>query len=154
MYMKPYAQPLFRSIVSTLNAIANCRKSGDAQWIDNHEADLDWMEKQLPSGSGIDCGCKIDREKSTDNRLVVTFSFHHMDENGMYCGWSDYKCIVTPSLQFDHSIRITGRDRNGLKDYLHETFDYCLTRKVWKESDGTRVNGMYYREPTELPATI
>ncbi len=149
MYSKNFAQPLFRAIVSTLSAMENCRKNGNEAWLTKHESDLEWMESQLPSGSGIDSGCRIDREQSNDKRLVITFGFHHMDENGYYCGWSDYKCIVTPSLEFGHDIRIVGRDKNGIKDYLGDTFDYQLQAKVWMESDGTRVNGLYVKESVE-----
>ena len=39
MYAKSYAQPLFRSIVSTLNAMANCRKSGNNEWLRKADAD-------------------------------------------------------------------------------------------------------------------
>ena len=38
MYAKSYAQPLFRSIVSTLNAMANCRKSGNNEWLRDDDA--------------------------------------------------------------------------------------------------------------------
>jgi len=49
---------------------------------------------------------------------------------GYHDGWTDHQLIVTPSLQFGFHIRITGKDRNQTKDYLHETFQYALSEEV------------------------
>lgn len=119
---------IYREITSTLVAIANCRKAGNNGWLERHEKTLDDIARNyLPRGSGIDRGTTIDREASNENKLVLTFSFHHMDEHGFYCGWTDHKCIVTPSLLRGIDIRITGRDRNHVKEYLYNVFDYALS---------------------------
>lgn len=143
--------PLYREIVSTLNAISNCRKFGNSEWLKRHEASLDWFEKQLPSGCGIDCGTTIDREKSNDSKLVLYFAFHHMDENGFYCGWSDYRCVVRPSLQFGIDVSIYGRNTNDIKEYLHEAFRFHLESKVWQSGDSVWHNGMF--ETFESPVS-
>lgn len=82
----------------------------------------------LPSGSGIDCGTKIDWARTSSARLVFIAPFHHMNENGMYDGWTDHAVFVTPSLAWDIEIRITGRDRNHVKEYIAGLFEYALTR--------------------------
>lgn len=83
----------------------------------------------MPSGSGIDNGVKIDLDKCNDNRLTFTFGYHHMNESGMYCGWTDHSLIVTPS--FDGiRLKITGRDRNFVKEYLYDLFHHALTQPV------------------------
>jgi hypothetical protein len=42
-----------------------------------------------------------------------------MDENGYYCGWTEHNIILTPNFgSFD--MRITGKDKNGIKDYLYQ----------------------------------
>jgi hypothetical protein len=81
------------------------------------------LEQLLPSGSGIDAGCKIDVEKSSSNKVVINFSWHHLDENGYYDGWTDHKLIVKPKLSGDFDLTITGRDKGYIKDYLYDLFD-------------------------------
>jgi hypothetical protein len=86
---------------------------------------VDW----LPSGSGIDSGTKVDSERTHAERLVLTFGFHHMNEGGYYCGWTEHTAVITPSFRSVFNLRITGRDRNGIKDYLYQTFDLALSRE-------------------------
>lgn len=85
------------------------------------------VKNYLPSGSGIDSGTRIDWDATRPNRIVFVFGFHHMDESGCYDGWTEHSAIITPDLVFGFSIRITGRDRNQVKDYLHECFDCALS---------------------------
>jgi hypothetical protein len=83
----------------------------------------------LPSGSGIDCGTELDRAACKPGKLVFTFSYHHMNEAGMYDGWTEHTLIVTPS--FDGiDLRITGRDRNQVKEYLYDIYHNDLTQEV------------------------
>lgn len=84
------------------------------------------VKEYMPSGSGIDMGTGFDWYASKPNKLVFNFSYHHMDEHGFYDGWTDHKCIVTPSLAWGFDIKITGRDRNQVKEHLHECFDSAL----------------------------
>lgn len=91
---------------------------------------LDKLEKMLPSGSGIDCGCKIDVSASGKNKVVITFDFHHMNENGYYDGWTSHKLIVSPSFGFDFEMNISGRDKNDTKEYLYDLFDSVLREKT------------------------
>lgn len=89
---------------------------------------LDTIMQTAPSGSGIDSGTQLDEDKSSANRLVFLMPFHHMNENGMYDGWTEHTCIVTPIFGgFD--VRITGRNRNGIKDYLGEVYQYWLSQE-------------------------
>jgi hypothetical protein len=83
----------------------------------------------LPSGSGIDSGTKIDLDKSHAEKIIFYFGFHHMDENGFYDGWTEHTLVVTPSFT-GINLRIGGRDRNQIKEYLYDTYDYALTCEV------------------------
>lgn len=87
-------------------------------------------EKLLPSGSGIDLGCTITVEKSDKNRIEILTAFHHMDEFGGYDGWTEHKVILTPNFQHGFDMRITGRNRNGIKEYLMDIFDTCLLERI------------------------
>jgi len=125
--------PLYRELASLVAARANCRKSNNGEWLDKHTESLWYLANNyLPSGSGIDCGTKIDLDASTPNRLVFTFSFHHMNDVGMYDGWTEHALIVTPSLTSGIDLRITGKDRNQVKDYLYEVYHHALTQEVWQ----------------------
>ena len=122
---------IYQQIARTLGACINCEKSGNVEWLDKHTDKLHALVKEhLPSGSGVDCGTKLDLDKSTPNKLVFTFGFHHMNEGGYYDGWTEHTCVITPDLQFEISLRITGRDRNQIKDYLYDLYQYALTREL------------------------
>ena len=122
-------RPLYRQIAETLQAIKNCEKSNNIEWRDRHEETLDTLLDHMPSGSGIDNGCKLDRDGSTRTKLVFDCAYHHMNEHGMYDGWTDHTVTVTPSFQ-GIEMKISGKDRNDIKDYLHETLHYALTQEI------------------------
>lgn len=124
-------RPLYQQIVTRVVAMENCRKSGNSEWQHKHgEALAELIKNRMPSGSGIDCGTKIDLEKSNADRLVFTAPYHHMNEAGFYDGWTDHTIVVTPSLLNGIDLRITGRDRNQIKDYLHEVYFNALIESV------------------------
>jgi hypothetical protein len=117
----------YQRIAHLLAAIANCERSGNTEWQARHGSTLDDLIKNTaPSGSGVDCGTKLDFDYSNENKLVFTFSYHHMDENGMYCGWTDHSAIVTASLLSGYNLRITGRDKNQIKEYLVDVYSTWL----------------------------
>lgn len=134
---------LYRAIASTMNAMENCRKNGNNEWLDRHEDSLQCLMGFMPSGSGIDNGTTLDRDASTDDKLVFTFGYHHMNEGGMYDGWTEHALTVKPSLMFGIDLRITGRNRNDIKDYLHDTYRECLMADVWQTSDGKWHSSQY-----------
>jgi hypothetical protein len=121
---------LYQSIAQTIQAFQTCEKTCNWEWMETHKETIAKLSRELPSGSGIDNGCEIDVYSSKPNRLVITFSFHHMDENGYYDGWTEHKAIVRPSLCFGIDLHITGPHRNQIKDYLHETLEYALTQET------------------------
>ena len=113
---------LFRSIASACQAWRSCHDSGNVEWESRWTAYLDRIEKEcLPSGSGFDAGTTIDREKSGPDRLVFLTSFHHMNDGGCYDGWTDHVVTVAPTFN-GPDIRVSGRNRNDIKDYIVDTF--------------------------------
>ena len=114
----------------------NCQwlKTVNENYRDVCESRLDKLEKELPSGSGIDCGCKLDREKSGDSKVIITFDYHYMNGDGYYDGWLSFKAVITPTLSGYQEIKITGRDKQGLKDMLFDTFSSCLLETLVDES--------------------
>jgi hypothetical protein len=98
------------------------------EWFDRWTERINDLVDLLPSGSGIDTGTEIDLDRSTGEKIVLYLSFHHMND-GFYSGWTDHTVIVRPSFR-GINVRISGRDRNGIKEYLAETYDYALTQEV------------------------
>ncbi|MDE1767243.1 MAG: hypothetical protein KGI27_13375 [Thaumarchaeota archaeon] len=121
-----HGRKVYEEIAGLLLAMANCQKSGNTDWWDKHSERLDSLVKEaMPSGSGFDNGTTLD-VSSAPEKLVFNTSFHHMDENGFYDGWTDHSVIVTPSLFHGLNIRVTGRDRNQIKEYIVDAFDSAL----------------------------
>lgn len=128
---------LARTIASTLQAYRNCLESDKApdsnkvDWALEHKRRLDQIASDLlPSGSGIDSGTSIDMERSKPERIILDTSYHHMNEGGCYDGWTHHQVIITASLVHGLSLRITGKNRNDIKDYLYDVFDSTLTSEV------------------------
>jgi hypothetical protein len=87
------------------------------------------VQEFMPSGNGWDCGTKIDLSESHAEKLVFFGSYHHMNDGGFYDGWTEHTIVVTPSFN-GLNIRVSGRNRNDIKDYLWETFECALTQLV------------------------
>lgn len=123
--------PLFQAIARALVARANCTATNNVEWLRAHTARAEQLARDnLPSGSGFDSGTRLDIERSTASRLVFTTSFHHMNENGFYDGWTEHTVTVRASLAFDFELVIGGRDRNDIKDYIAECFNSALRNVV------------------------
>lgn len=120
----------YQEIASRLVARENCAKSGNEEWYDKHQDVIDKIMAGAPSGSGIDSGTKFNEEKSNENKLVFETAFHHMNDGGMYDGWTEHQIIVTPSLTFGFELKITGKDRNQIKEYLYDVYSQWLNEDV------------------------
>ena len=127
--MKP--TPLYRRLASLLGSADRCDAAGNTEWATRHRDTIrDLVKQHMPSGSGFDNGTALDEDASSPDKLVFTTSFHHMDADGVYGGWTEHKVTVTPSLAFGFDLRVSGRDRNGIKDYIAETFGHALDTEV------------------------
>jgi len=93
---------------------------------------LDRINKALPSGSGFDNGTSI--ESVTDQKIVFSTSFHHINENGFYDGWTNHRVTVSASLTFGFVINVSGKNKNEIKDYISDIFNVTL------ESDFNWIN--------------
>lgn len=90
----------------------------------------DLAKEFLPSGSGFDCGTEIDFDRSNLKRIVFVMSFHHMNEGGYYDGWTEHKITIIPDWVGVEFKSISGRDRNGIKDYIADTLLSCLHTEI------------------------
>jgi hypothetical protein len=115
-------------LANTIQAYKSCIESNNIEWKDKHKDYIDLECKKLPHGSGLDAGVTLDLENSTPSKLIFDLSFHHMDDNGYYDGWTDHKLIVTPEFGHYH-IKITGQNKREIKDYLSQLFYEVFTVK-------------------------
>jgi hypothetical protein len=136
----PYTRPLYQLIASIIDARLRCIEQNNVEWVGKHEDALNQLADCLPSGSGIDCGTAIDWADSKPERIVLRLSFHHLHDSGMYDGWTEHEIIVTPSLIHDYTLRITGKNRNDIKDHLSELYGYALSQPYDQTEDGFRLH--------------
>lgn len=123
---------LYTAIAQRLLALRNCEASDNATWATNHRNGIHAMVREhMPSGSGFDAGTSIDLQASTPEKLVFVTAFHHMNDVGMYDGWTrGIRVTVRPSLCFAIELAISGRNRNGIKDDIDAAFRDALLRDV------------------------
>ena len=142
--MERYKETVAQEIASTVDAWKRCIEAKN-DWSEKHAETIEWLQDRfLPSGFGIDSGTTVDADKTTLEKVVLSFSFHHMDENGMYDGWTEHTAIVTPSF-YGLDIRITGQNRNDIKDYFQDVFYHALTQVCLRaKEDGTGTEHGYY----------
>lgn len=124
--------PLFRVIARRVKAVEQCKKDENQYWKVVHEKEIVRLVKEhMPSGGGFDCGTDFAFEASNPNRLVFVTSFHHMNEVGMYDGWTEHTVVIKPDLANGYFFaRVTGRNKNQIKDYIAECFDSALMQLV------------------------
>ena len=130
-------KPVYQELISKIVAMQNCNKSENFDWYDRHELAIEEIENNnLPSGSGIDSGTRVNLDKTTANKLVIDSSYHCMNQDGYYDGWIDFTVTVTPSLLSDIDIDIKGNfsQRHNkyadVKDYLYDVFNMSLCTLV------------------------
>lgn len=109
------------------------------------------ISKHLPSGSGIDNGIKLVLEEEyefsristgiqNDGKIILTSSFHVLDENGSYDGWIKFIVEIIPSLAHSFRLKIKGRfsnrvynvkkDASDIKEYLYDLFNEALSKEI------------------------
>ena len=120
-------RPLFQQFAHCFQALMNCQESGNQEW------EIIWTNRlhvlareALPSGSGFDNGTEFSLDESRPDRLVFTTSFHHMDDSGSYCGWTEHRVIISPSFIHGFEMKVTGPDKRGIKDYIGQCFSDAL----------------------------
>jgi hypothetical protein len=130
MALKP--RMVFQELAEAIESSHSAERNQNHEWAIKHRLRAQNIaDNFLPSGAGWDLGTKIDLDKSNPTVIRLSGSFHHMSEVGHYCGWTNHNIVIRPVLTYGGiDIRITGRDRNQIKDYLGEIFQHALTRTI------------------------
>lgn len=118
---------LIEAIVSTAIALENCKRSNNEEWIEKHNETLKRLTNYLPSGSGVDSGTTIESISAT--KVVFACGYHHMNDAGYYDGWTHHKITATSTFQ-GLALKVSGPDRNNIKESLADLFHNCLTQTV------------------------
>lgn len=117
----------YQRIHSLSQAIENCIESGNDVWKGKHEESLNTIMERAPSGSGFDSGTNL--LMVTEDQMTFETFFHHMDEMGGYDGWTSHVVYVKPSFE-GITLRITGKDKNDIKDYIGDVFHEWLNTEI------------------------
>lgn len=120
-------EKLYKKLANTVQARLNCANGKNPEWFQRHTDNIkDLVKTHLPHGSGT----AIDLDRSTGEKLVFTTAYHHMNGNGFYDGWTEHTVTIKPSLLHDFVINISGRDRNQIKELIHDYFSMDLDTEV------------------------
>lgn len=120
----------YQRVTHLLQARQNCLTKGNTEWFERHSEALEnLIHDTAPSGAGFDCGTKLS-DDSTPEKLIFETEYQHMDEHGGYDGWTSHRITVKPSLLFDFSLSISGRNRDQIKDYIHDVFSTWLEEET------------------------
>ena len=122
-------QTVSQALALAVVALENCREhdnaEGEARW---EQRIVDIMQA-APSGGGIDSGTQFLESESMALKLLFRVWFHHVDENGYYDGWTEHRVTVRPTFN-GIDIKVSGRNRYDIKEYLTEVFEHWLTSQA------------------------
>jgi hypothetical protein len=127
-------QKVYQVLSNSLVALNNCIDSHNKEWEDRWADVINDVMKNAPSGSGIDNGTTLEMEISMNSlteseKLIFSFGYHFMNEDGYYDGWESYVLTVTPSFT-NINLKFKGKNRNDIKDYLHDVYYDWLNEEV------------------------
>lgn len=127
-------QTMAAAFVSCKTALDNCAADGNTEWEARWRVRLGKLVELIPSGIGIDRGPRsYAHVEVKPDAIRFEVSFHHMDGVGFYAGWTDHAVTIRPA--FDGvDVRVSGRPRNGVKEYIREAMDDAFSQRVeWDE---------------------
>ena len=130
MTEKTNIAPRYLHIASALAAKANCERHDNGTWLEIWDEVIRQISDSAPKGSGFDCGSEILILKSDQSTLRFYTQYHHMDDNGFYCGWSSHHINVKPAFIGGFDMVVHGQDRNQIKDYIAEVFHHWLSEPI------------------------
>ena len=100
--------------------------------------ELALLQELLPIVKGIEKKSVI-LLKSTENRIVIDTAYWH----DLLQEWTEHQIVVTPSFEGEINVRVTGKNVDNIKEYLHEVFrealmkEYEVFKKGWEVKDSS-----------------
>lgn len=88
--------------------------------------ELALLKELLPNGNEIrrQLGLSVILLESTEKRIVIDTTYWHETSRE-----TAHQVIVKPSFQGEIAIRITGKNVNNVKQYLHDIFREALMKE-------------------------
>lgn len=130
--MRP--QTMATAFVSVKMALDNCKRNHNGEWRVRWHERLNALVQLIPSGSGIDQTPRTELGVEIEpDAIRFDVGYHHMNSDGFYTGWTEHTVTIRPA--FDGiNVRVSGPNRNDVKDYIHEVMNHAFTRHVtWDE---------------------
>ena len=105
--------------------------------------DLKLLNELLPNGNLIrrEGGTMI-LLKSTETKIVIDTAYWHYETSR----WTEHQVVITPNFEGGINIRITGKNEDNIKEYLHEIFrealmkEYVVFKKGWDVKDSSEID--------------
>lgn len=121
---------VYQELASRIGSAQACANGVNPLWHDRHETVVNELVDTLSHGSGIDGETKLDWDKSSAERIVITGSYHVMDSNGYYGDWIDFTATIKPSLVWGMECIVKGRfgKDSDCRDYIEQCWQWDLTR--------------------------
>lgn len=127
--MRP--QTMAAAFASVQEALDNCKKSGNTEWLERWRLRFAKLVDHVPTWSGMPLEPSDVEVTSAAIRYEV--SYHHMNDTGYYDGWTEHTVVVRPAFE-SVDVRVSGRNRQDVKELIHEAVNYAFTRRVtWDE---------------------
>ena len=106
--------------------------------------ELSLLQKLLPNGKGIREreGLAVILLESTKKRIVIDTTYWHTNNSDER---TSHQVIITPSFEGEINIRITGKNKDNVKEYLHDIFrealmkEYAVFKKGWDVKDSSEI---------------
>lgn len=128
--------PLYVRLARAIEAYRRCVETKNDEWLKRWRDDIDELVNEFPSGAGFDNGWRFSPQSSVA-KLMFNTDFHHMNDNGCYDGWTEHTITVTPVLDYGFELKISGRNRNGIKELIADVVDEVLRREIDEFTDRT-----------------
>ena len=117
------------------------RVASQKNWA-KRKKELALLQELLPNGNGLlrqlDCEILL---KSTEKRIVIGTTYWHETNTRTV-----HQVIIKPSFEGAINIRVTGKNVNNVKEYLHDIFrealmkEYEVFKKGWEVKDSSEID--------------
>jgi len=113
-----------RNVGQLMGAIEGCLVQNRAEWQAKHEHTLrQFVRETAPCGqTWYSTGLNI--KKSSTTQLVFRGAFRHEDR------WTEHTITVKPNFGLGFTFKISGLNKNDVKDCLKEMFTNWLSSEV------------------------
>ena len=118
---------LVSALINTSKLIDNYKSSDHTDWAAFHEEKLAKLcRDHLPRGIGV-FGVSV--AATTDTKAVFYCLYRHTDKHGYFVCNTAYRIVVRPTFT-GLAIRVLGRNKYNVKEYLADQFRDALERIV------------------------